>query len=88
MRAYGKIVRNSSTSLRYIYWSEDHERLTYKHLELNVADPKKFVATQVALAQSELEWLFLVHDDEVRGDVIPAFELRGLLDDPTESAKC
>ncbi|KAK7178008.1 hypothetical protein PSPO01_15945 [Paraphaeosphaeria sporulosa] len=53
----------------------------------NVADLKKFVATQVAQAQSELERLFLVHDDEERGDVIPAFELRDLRDDPTENAK-
>lgn len=87
LRAYGKKIRNSSTSLGYIYWSDDRERLTYKQLNLNVVDLKKFVATQVALAQSELERLFLVNDDEERGDVIPTFELRDLRDDPTENAK-
>ena len=87
LRAYGKKIRNSSTSLGYIYWSDDHERLTYKQLELSIADFKKFVATQVTLAQSELEQLFLIHGDEKREDVIPAFELRDLKDDPTESAK-
>jgi hypothetical protein len=87
LRAYGKKIRNSSTSLGYIYWSDDHERLTYKQLELNMTDFKKFVATQVAQTQSELEQLFLIHNDEQREDVIPAFELRDLKDDPTESAK-
>ncbi|CAN9210663.1 hypothetical protein AA0121_g11547 [Alternaria tenuissima] len=87
LRAYGKKIRNSSTSLGYIYWSNDHERLTYKQLELSIADFKKFVATQVELAQSGLEQLFLIHSDEEREDVIPTFELRDLKDDPTESAK-
>jgi hypothetical protein len=64
LRAYGKKIRNSSTSLGYIYWSVDYERLTYKQLELNIADLKKFVATEVALAQTELEQLFLIHGDE------------------------
>jgi hypothetical protein len=35
-------------------------------------DFKAFVATQVGLAQAELEQLFLLHDDEIREDVIPA----------------
>ncbi|KAI5364340.1 hypothetical protein J4E82_011544 [Alternaria postmessia] len=64
LRGYGKKIRNSSTSLGYIYWSDDHERLTYKQLELSIADFKKFAATQVELAQSELEQLFLIHSDE------------------------
>ncbi|KAL1641222.1 hypothetical protein SLS61_010163 [Didymella pomorum] len=50
-------------------------------------DLKKFVAAQVALAQSELEQLFLINGDEKREDVIPAFELRDLKDDPTQCSK-
>jgi hypothetical protein len=87
LRAYGKRIRNSSTSLCYIYWSDDHERLTYKQLELSIADFRKFVATQVELAQSKLEELFLIRSDEKREDVIPAFEVRDLKDDLTESAR-
>jgi hypothetical protein len=30
LRAYGKRIRNSTTSLGYIYWFDDHEKLTYK----------------------------------------------------------
>lgn len=84
LRAYGKKIRNSSTSLGYIYWSDDHEQLTYKQLVLKIADFKRFISMQVELAQSELEQLFLIHDDEERGDVIPTFEMRELKDDPTE----
>ena len=53
---------------------------------MNMADLKKFVAVQVTLAQAELERLFLICSDEKREDVIPAFELRNLRDDPTKSA--
>jgi hypothetical protein len=48
---------------------------------------KAFVATQVALAQAELDQLFLLHDDEQREDIIPAFELRNLKDNPTQNSK-
>jgi hypothetical protein len=61
LRAYGKRIRNSTTSLGYIYWSDDHEKLTYKQLEMTMAGFKGFVRTEVALTQSELEQLFLVY---------------------------
>jgi hypothetical protein len=48
---------------------------------------KGFVKTEVALAQSELEQLFLLHDDDVQEDFIPAFELPNLKDDPTQNIK-
>jgi hypothetical protein len=73
--------------LGYIYWSDDHEKLTYKTLEMTMADFKSFVRIQVELAQAELEQLFLLHDEERREDVIPTFELRQLKDDPTKDAK-
>ena len=50
-------------------------------------DFKGFVRTQVELAQSELERLFLLHEDEKREDVILAFELRDLKDNPAENEK-
>jgi hypothetical protein len=87
LRAYGKRIRNSTTSLGFIYWSDDHQKLTYKQLETTMVDFKAFVATQVALAQAELDQLFLLHDDERREDIIPAFELRNLKDDPTQNSK-
>jgi hypothetical protein len=52
-----------------------------------MVDFKAFVATQVALAQAELEQLFLLYDDKRREDVIPAFELRNLKDDLTQNSK-
>jgi hypothetical protein len=78
LRAYGKRVRNSTTSLGFVYWSDDHQKLTYKQLETTMVGFKAFVATQVALAQAELDQLFLLHDDERREYIIPALELRNL----------
>ncbi|KAH3955985.1 hypothetical protein HBI26_254390 [Parastagonospora nodorum] len=49
LRAYGKRIRNSTTSLGYIYWSDDHEKLTYKQLEMTMAGFKAFVRTEVAI---------------------------------------
>jgi hypothetical protein len=59
-------------------------------------DPKKKIFQRcilltsylsVALAQSELAQLFLLHDDEKREDVMPAFELSNLKDDPKQNSK-
>jgi hypothetical protein len=87
LRAYSKKIRNSSTSLGYIYWSDDYERLTYKQLKLNIANLKKFVTTKVALAQTKLEQLFLIYSNKKQEDVIPAFKLCNLKDNLTESTK-
>ncbi|KAF9729919.1 DNA helicase [Paraphaeosphaeria minitans] len=48
---------------------------------------ERFMIRGIAMAQSELEQLFLIHGDEKREDVIPTFELRDLKDDPTKNAK-
>jgi hypothetical protein len=48
---------------------------------------KAFVRTQVALAQSELDQLFLLHNNKRQEDVIPAFKLRNLKANPTQNSK-
>jgi hypothetical protein len=80
LRAYGKKVRNSTTSLGYIYWSEDNEKLFYKDLELGMSDFRKFVRVQVGLAQQQLRELLLVHPDEDLEAVVPDIRLRDLKD--------
>lgn len=45
LRVYGKKIRNTTISLGYIYWSDDHEKLTYKTLEMTMTDFKNFVRT-------------------------------------------
>ncbi|EON68440.1 hypothetical protein W97_07650 [Coniosporium apollinis CBS 100218] len=51
LRAYRKKIRNTTTSLGYIYWSDDHEKLTYKKLEMTMAHFKDFIRAEVELAQ-------------------------------------
>ena len=74
LRAYGKRIR-STTSLGYVYWSDDHEKLIYNQLELTMNAFKNFVKVQVDLVRSSLAALFSLHGDEQREDVVPAFEL-------------
>lgn len=87
LRAYGKKVRNSTTSLGYIQWSEDKESLSYKTTELRMNGFKEFVQTQVELIQAQLEDLLLLHHDECREDTVPTFVLRRLKDDPSQNAR-
>jgi hypothetical protein len=52
LRAYGKKIRNNTTSLGYIHWSDDNETLYYKDLELRMADFRDFVWAEIELLQS------------------------------------
>jgi hypothetical protein len=36
LRTYGKKIQNSTTSLGYIYWSDDEQTLSYKDLQLSM----------------------------------------------------
>ncbi|KAA8646653.1 uncharacterized protein ATNIH1004_005328 [Aspergillus tanneri] len=87
LRTYGKKVQNTTTSQGYIYWSDDEQTLSYKGLRLTMAGFRRFVRVEVELAQAELEELFLVHDEEDRGDVVPHLPLAELQDDPTNNQR-
>jgi hypothetical protein len=47
LRTYGKKVQNSTTSLAYIYWSDDEQTLIYKRLRLTMTDFQRFSRTEV-----------------------------------------
>jgi hypothetical protein len=85
LRTSGKKIRDSTTSLGFIIWSDDGQHLSYKDFELDMAQLKLFVSTQVELAQTQLQELLLIHPDEAREDVVPALSLHSLKDDPTIS---
>jgi hypothetical protein len=87
LRAYGKKIRDSSTGLGYIIWSEDGSAISYKDTELSMAGLRGFVQQQIELAQSALEDLLLVHSEEDRADVIPPLVLRDLKDDPSNNQR-
>jgi hypothetical protein len=87
LRTYGKKIQNTTTSLGYIYWSDDYEKLTYKGLEMTMESFRQFIRVQVEQAQQNFEKLFLLHEEETREEVIPLVSLHQLKDDPTENRK-
>jgi hypothetical protein len=87
LRAYGKKIQNSTTSMGYIYWSDDDQTLSYKELQLSMSGFRQFIAKQVELAQAELEGLFLLHEEEMREQVVPRLTLYELRDDPTNNQR-
>jgi hypothetical protein len=85
LRVYGKKIRDSTTSLGYIVWSNDGQELEYKGLKLSMAGLKQFVRQQVDQAQDQLQQLLLIHAEETREDVVPMLRLQDLRDDPSLS---
>jgi hypothetical protein len=87
LRTYGKKIQNSTTGMGYIYWSDDEQTLSYKDLQMSMQGFRQFVASQVQLAQAELAQLFLLHEEEVREEVVPQLALHELQDDPTNNQR-
>ena len=54
LRMYGRKVRDSTTCLGYISWSDDQEIVSYKALELSMTQFKLFVADLVSIGQELL----------------------------------
>jgi hypothetical protein len=82
LRVYGKKIRDSTTSLGYIIWSDDNKKLSYKGLELSMNGLKQFIRRQTELAQDQLQRLLLVHAEEAREDIVPRFRLDDLKGNP------
>lgn len=85
LRVYGKKIRDSTTSLGYIIWSDDGQKLNYKDLELSMSGLKQLVRQQVECAQNQLQQLLLIHAEEAREDIIPMLRLQDLKDDPASN---
>ena len=70
LRTYGKKVRDSTTSLGYIEWTDGEECVTYREVRnLQMGKFKDFVRGQVAKAQDELEALLHIHPEETRKEL-------------------
>ena len=87
LRAYGKAIRNNTTSLGYICWSEDKERLSYRATEFGMGDFKAFIKTETELIYRQLEDLLLVNQEEKMEEVVPKLNLRRIKDVPKENAR-
>jgi hypothetical protein len=85
LRAYGLKVRDCTTGIGYLLWSEDKEHLTFKDMELDMTSLRAFIRSEVHQAQDQLEKLLLLHPDEERGEVVPAIDLLSIKDDPSRA---
>jgi hypothetical protein len=87
LRSFGKRIRDCSTSLGYMRWSEDGETINYREIELQIPVFKRFAIEQVHATQQSLEALFLLGTDESRDEVVPRIALDRLRDDPTNTTR-
>jgi hypothetical protein len=85
LQAYAKKVRDCTTSLGYILWSEDAQSVSYKDIpSLSMTGFKGFVREQVYKAQAALEALLLVHPSECRSDLDIAFRMHRVVNNAAE----
>ncbi|RKK77507.1 hypothetical protein BFJ71_g16731 [Fusarium oxysporum] len=86
LRAYGKAVKDNTTSLGYITWSDDNEILSYKKMRFSMTGLRDLVSAEVEAAQNQLADLLLVPPDTERKHIVPQVSLRSVVDDPSEGA--
>jgi hypothetical protein len=86
LRAYAKKVRNTTTSLGFIFWTDDGTAVSYKDVScLTVIRLREFVRLEVHKAQDQLEELLLLHHEQRREDVGVDFQMHRVTDDASES---
>jgi hypothetical protein len=86
LRIYAKKVRDSTTCLGYITWTDDSQRVSYKDVrDLSIVDFQKFVRLEVKKCQNALEELLLLHPQERREDLGVAMSTYKLVDNPAEN---
>lgn len=86
LRVYGKKVRDSTTCLGYITWSDDEKCVSYKDVcDLSMDCFRGFVRAQVAAAQAQLGDLLLLHPDERREDLGVEFYMHRVADNAVEN---
>jgi hypothetical protein len=72
-------IRKSNTSLGYIIYLDNSQKLDYKGLKLRMLGLEQFVRQQVELAQDQLQQL-LIHAEEAREDAVRLRWLQDLKD--------
>jgi hypothetical protein len=88
LRMYGKRIRDSSTCLGYISWSDDLQSVSYKDVrDLDIEAFRGFIRGQITKAQSLLEELLLIHPDETREHLDVPLRMHHLVDNAVESRR-
>ena len=85
LRTYRKKIRDTTTSLGYLIWSDDGEVLEYRGLQLSMTGLRQFIRYQVNQAQDQLQALLLIYAEETKEEVVPLLRLQDLKDDPSLS---
>lgn len=79
-RQIARRIASNTTGTGFIIWTEDSQRVAYHEISLTMGDLRDFIATQVNLAQRDLNELLMLHPDERRCEVIPLLRLYKLED--------
>jgi hypothetical protein len=79
-RQIARRIASNTTGTGAIIWTEDCQRVAYHEISLSMGDLRDFVATQVRLAQRDLDELLMLHPEEHRCDVVPLLWLYKLED--------
>jgi hypothetical protein len=87
LRMYGKRIRDSTTGIGYIVWSESDERLSYRDVSLTMSSFRALVRDQVRQAQEQLEDLLILQASEERTDLDLMIHMHRLVDRPVESRR-
>ncbi|KAI7722752.1 hypothetical protein KC353_g226 [Hortaea werneckii] len=88
LRVYGKKVRDSTTCLGYISWSDDNLSVSCKGITGLTLDAfRGFIRDQVHKAHAQLEDLLLLHPEERREDADIRFWMHRVVDNPAENSK-
>lgn len=89
MRMYAKKIRDSTTSLGHIEWTNDGQSVSYKDVSnFRVQAMRTLVRTQVTQAQTQLEELLLLDPiAEHRQDLDIHIRMHQLVDRPAESSR-
>lgn len=76
MRAYGRRIRNNTTSAGYLSWTDDFAQLSFKDVSFNIARFRIFLQIEMQLLRKDLRRLSLVNP----AAEIPVFDLDQLSD--------
>jgi hypothetical protein len=81
LRTLGKAIRDTTTALGRIVWSDDGEQLKYRGLEFSMTGLQHFLSVQVQAANRQLHELFFVPATEWH-TAVPTIDLSQLKDNP------
>ncbi|KAK0247289.1 hypothetical protein LTR01_008816 [Friedmanniomyces endolithicus] len=83
LRGPGKQIRDSTTSIGYVRWSDDADILTYSRIRISTDGFREWVSQQVCKAQELFEQPLFLGPDDDRRDVVPPLSTSQLSDNPT-----